>query len=419
MASFTWHPGEPPPPIEDHSKAKLEVIRRYIRAYFDRLNVVPRREEFKLDLVDGFCGGGIFSDGNDLVGGSPLVMLEESKAAEERLNRSRSKPLRVDCKHYFVDKEPAHIDYLRAVLAERDYNTNDEDIVLDAKPFEGAVEGILSEIHRRQPRAGRAIFFLDQLGFSQVELQLVARILRELPAAEVILTFAADSLINHLSLTDQIIKPLARLELSNAEIEQLIANRASRGGRALVQRTLRQHILDKTGATYDTPFFIRPEQSRRSLWFLHLSRHPTARDVMIRQHWEASNTFEHDGYGGLNMMGWDPLREPLPSLPLFSFKDLDRKTMLDDLLNTLPNELFAHASDAPVSVETVHRQLANRTAASFADLDEIILRLRQEGEVRILRPDGKARSRSLKRLRPTDRIAFPDTLLLPVISRRR
>lgn len=176
----------------------------------------------------------------------------------------------------------------------------------------------------------------------------MARVLRELPAAEVILTFGADSLINHLSLTDQIIKPLARLELSNAQIEQLIENRAS-----------------------------------------------------------------------LNMMGWDPLREPLPSLPLFSFKDLDRETMLDDLLNTLPNELFAYASDAPVAVETVHRQLANRTAASFADLDEIVLRLRQEGEVRILRPDGKARSRSLKRLRPTDRIAFPDTLLLPVISRRR
>ncbi len=123
MATFTWHPGERPPPIEDHSKAKLDVLRRYIRAYFDRLNVVPRREEFKLDLVDGFCGGGIFSDGNDIVAGSPLVMLEESKAAEERLNRSRSKPLRVDCKHYFVDKEPAHIEYLRETLADRDYNT--------------------------------------------------------------------------------------------------------------------------------------------------------------------------------------------------------------------------------------------------------------------------------------------------------
>ena len=58
MAAFKWHPSEDPPPIEAHSKAKLNVLRRYLRAYFDRLNVNPQRETFKLDLVDGFAGGG-------------------------------------------------------------------------------------------------------------------------------------------------------------------------------------------------------------------------------------------------------------------------------------------------------------------------------------------------------------------------
>ena len=33
------------------------------------------------------------------------------------------------------------------------------------------------------------------------------------------------------------------------------------------------------------------------------------------------------------------------------------------------------------------------------------------------RADGKVRSRTLRRLRPDDRIAFPDTLLLPGFSR--
>ena len=102
---FKWHPEEPPPIIEEHSKAKLLVLRKYLRAYFDRLNVNPNREEFKLDLVDGFAGGGTFRDGDDVVSGSPLVMLEEVEAARERLNRRRNRPLRVDCKCYFVDVE--------------------------------------------------------------------------------------------------------------------------------------------------------------------------------------------------------------------------------------------------------------------------------------------------------------------------
>ena len=60
MADFKWHPDEPPPLIEEHSKAKLDVLRSYLRAYFDRLNVNPARDEFKLDLIDGFAGGGTF-----------------------------------------------------------------------------------------------------------------------------------------------------------------------------------------------------------------------------------------------------------------------------------------------------------------------------------------------------------------------
>ena len=68
---FRWHPDESPPPIEAHSKARLDVLRQYLRAYFDRLNVSPLREEFKLDLVDGFAGGGTFRDDDEIVSGSP------------------------------------------------------------------------------------------------------------------------------------------------------------------------------------------------------------------------------------------------------------------------------------------------------------------------------------------------------------
>ena len=79
MADFKWHPDEPPPLIEEHSKAKLDVLRSYLRAYFDRLNVNSARDEFKLDLIDGFAGGGTFRDNTGIVSGTPLIMLEESK----------------------------------------------------------------------------------------------------------------------------------------------------------------------------------------------------------------------------------------------------------------------------------------------------------------------------------------------------
>ena len=133
---FKWHPDDPPPPVEEHSKAKLTVLRSYLRAYFDRLNVNPRREVFKLDLVDGFAGGGTFRDGEDIVSGTPLIMLEEAEAARDRINRGRSKPLQFDCKHYFVDREAAHTAHLRRALTDRGYQVDGGAIVVRNSRFE-------------------------------------------------------------------------------------------------------------------------------------------------------------------------------------------------------------------------------------------------------------------------------------------
>ena len=414
---FRWHPDESPPPIEAHSKAKLDVLRSYLRAYLDKLNVNPYREEFKLDLVDGFAGGGTFLDDGKTVSGTPLIMLEETERAKERLNRGRATPLRFDYKYYFVDKESAHVDHLRKVLDERGYQVDGETIVVSNDRFEETVGDIIAEIHRRQPRVGRSIFLLDQTGFSQVALELIARIFRELPAAEVILTFAADALVNHLAKEPPRIMTATPLGLTESQIHKLVEYRDGAGGRALVQRTLRDHIRAVTGATYDTPFFVRPKQSRRALWFLHLSRHPTARDVMIQRHWEISNTFEHYGTGDFGMLGWEALYSR--TLPLFHFEELEAQQMQEQLLNSMPNELFALASENPVTVDAMRHMFANRTAARFSDLDKTILSLAREKEIDILGPDDKVRSRTLRHLRPDDRIAFPDTLLLPGFSRRR
>lgn len=412
---FKWHPDESPPQIEDHSKAKLSVLRRYLRLYFDRLNANPNREVFKVDLVDGFAGGGTFRDHGQIVSGTPLIMLEELQAAEERLNLNRNKQLIFDCSCYFVELESAHSEHLRNVLTERGYTVDDSKIILRNNSFKYEIDDIIANIQRRQPLAGRAIFLLDQTGFSQVELALVRRIFEELPAAEVILTFAADALINHLTSSPALVKAVAPLELLERDLHQLVENHSGVGGRALIQRTLRDHIRTITGAAFDTPFFVVPRGSRRALWFIHLSQHPTARDVMMRIHWETQNTFQHYGRGDFRMLGWDALESE--SLSLFHFEELDIPVLHDQLLETMPNKLFGLASEYPISITEMRIALANETAARFSDLDDVVLRLFREGELQILTPDDKLRSRTLKTLKPTDRIAFPDILMLPGISR--
>ena len=409
--SFVWVPGSSPPPIEDHSLAKLAVLRSYVAAYIDRLCQGSRREVFKLDLVDGFSGGGLFLDGGVEVSGTPLIMLEEAQSAFARLNATRVKPLRFDLKFHFVDIESDHIKYLRRVLSERDFSIPEHDIKLYTQAFGQSVGAILSDIKRRQPRAGRALFLLDQKGFSQVEVDLVRRIFTELANAEVILTFAAESLLNHLAERPELYTAVRPIELSENDVRELLDLKQGAGGRAVAQRTLRDHLRHRTGATYDTPFFIRPGQSRRALWFVHLSRHPTARDVMVQCHWNNFNTFEHYGSGGLDMMGWDPLKSGL--LPLFGFDQYDADLLHQQLLETIPEELALLDFSTPLPVERFRAAVANRTAARFSDLDKALSTLASAGEFDILTENGKLRQRGLSRLSPSDLIALPSRPMFP------
>ena len=143
---FKWEPSGPPPPIEPHSKAKLQVLRNYLRAYFDRLGIVYARDNFKLDLVDGFAGGGTFLDGSETISGTPLIMLEEAQAAKERLARGRSKPIRFDFKFYFVDVNAAHTAHLHRAMVERGFDPNDESIIIRTGRFEDNLADILAQI---------------------------------------------------------------------------------------------------------------------------------------------------------------------------------------------------------------------------------------------------------------------------------
>lgn len=416
--NFQWHPNEAPPSIEPASKAKLAVFRAYLRSYFDRLNVAPYSDTFRIDLVDGFAGGGVFRDGSTVVDGTPLIMLQETESAKDRLNRKRRKPLRFSCTYHFVDKEREHTDYLRRVLTERGYQVDRGDIQIHTNSFASVSGRIIEDVKRRHPKTGRAIFLLDQTGYSQARLSMVGQIFRDLPKAEVILTFAADALVNYLPKTPEDLRAVTSVELSVSKLRELIEYRDGCDGRPLIQRVLRDNARSITGARFDTPFFIRPAQSRRALWFFHLSQHPTARDVMIQRHWDLSNTFEHYGHGGIGMLGWDELQLS-ETFPIFRFGDIEREQIRNQLLKSLPREIHRLASEEPVSVSTFRQEIANSTAARFSDIDEIVILLLKEGEIEIRTSEGRRRSPLITRLPPSDMIGFSDTRVFPMFSRFR
>ena len=416
--SFDWRVGEDPPPIAEHTKAKLNVLRRYIREYFDTLVSGRPRECFKLDLVDGFAGGGTYSDGNDVLSGSPLVMLEESSAAAQRLTKDRRKPLLFDVRHYFVEADRAHAAHLNAVLHERGYLPSDGRLVLfREKRFDDAVRDIISQIQNHQPKAGRSIFLLDQCGFSQVGMDTIRLVRDKLPHAEVILTFAVDAMLNP-STPEKIVQLCTKLCLPADRLSQALRQGEAQW-RAALQRVLPALALEVTGFKWVTPFFIRPSGSRRTLWFIHLSHHATARDVMLRCHWAVRNSTVHYGDSlGPTMLGWEALESK--TLPLLTFCDEDRHQMRESSLDELARRLHPHLKEAPMLVEKAVALFGNDTAMTFKDMVDSLIKLRNHSELEVKTVDGKVRNgRGLQHLNRTDQIVLPSQRLLVGLSRAR
>jgi three-Cys-motif partner protein len=95
MAKKPYEYPDSPAPIEQHSLAKHEILKTYLINYIQTLVSTPYQEELKLTLVDGFSGGGIYkhSTTNEIIVGSPIIMLVAVKEADALINIERRKKL--------------------------------------------------------------------------------------------------------------------------------------------------------------------------------------------------------------------------------------------------------------------------------------------------------------------------------------
>ena len=279
--------------------------------------------------------------------------------------------------------------------------------------FEDRYESITSDILAKA-RAGRSIFLLDQFGYNQVPLSVCRRILETLPRSEIILTFAIDWLIDYLSASASFLKAVAPIEITEDQVKRFVETKGLRGHRYLIQRLVMRRLQIGSGASYFTPFFIRSNEAGRDLWLIHLSKHPTARNVMTSSHWAIQNASLHQGEAGLNMLGFDPHWEDAPPLD-FEF-DLNAEAQIAFALrNDIPYRVEALDSHGPVTFDAFQRAIANDTAARIDQIKEALMTLHGQGDIEILTPSGQLK-RPDTQLKNTDRLQIQRQLILPGIK---
>jgi len=401
LSQYPWDEGKPVK-IQQHSVAKHEVLREYLVAYLQTLVVSPAQDALSVTLIDGFAGGGIYihEDTREIILGSPFVFLEAAKEAEALVTLGRKKPLRWNLDYFFVEKSSAACKLLTSTLIERGYRERmDKDIHLIQGTFEQQIDSLLACVKKKSPRTGRSIFLLDQYGYSQVPTSQIRTIFANLPAAEVILTFAVDAFINFASDSAATKRQLERLDMPDALKGRTFEDIKSKEKdfRLYIQSCLYQELVRRCGAEFFTVFFIRTT-GHGDYWLVHMSQHPRARDVMTEVHWRKNNHFIHYGGAGLDMFRTLGYRsqddQAFTGQNEFGF--CFDKTAGDASVNALIEQIspLVHAQPEGITFGELFKAHCNSSPADSAKYREALEQLVSHKELTITSPNGARRLRA-------------------------
>lgn len=394
MPHYDWVWGSTPPLLKRHSEVKHALLRNYLIKYFLTLFSRLQREQIRMTVVDGFCGGGLYINEDGLeMPGSPLVILEAIEEARYLVmtRQDRRKPIDIDVELICIDECPSALEFLRNLLVQRNYGEAlaSERIRLIRGQFADYSDAAIKRCEARSIRSGRALFVLDQYGYSAVPMHCLSDIFSKLAKAEVILTFYVDALIKFLDEKNLHHFKTAtgiRSGMTAAEIDDL---KKSPWWRVALQATLYEDVTRASAAKFHTPFFIRPEQGFGDFWLLHLSQHWKARDVMASTHWEHHNHFAHYGGAGFNMFstGYIGKLDDTGKLQSgFDFSEVAAVVSQDTMLEQIPR-LLSEVPDG-ITFEQFFMRLINTTPATRDMVESTLLKLSAHQQVQVLGDDG-------------------------------
>jgi three-Cys-motif partner protein len=427
-----WNIGDPPPNIKPHSIAKQKIYTQYIEKYIHTLNPSPMIPNFKLVVIDGFAGGGVYSTSNGEHNGSPVQIIKAVKKAEAKINSTRKNIFTIQQKYFFIEKKKSNFLYLKQHLTNLEYDKYfNSEIILQKGEFEKLYKSIIDSIRSEFGEKVRAIFILDQYGYTDAPFSIFREIFTSLPNAEIILTISVDHLIDYIQDPER--KAKQQAGMFNDE-QKIIINsgiglqKTLKNGFGLdlkelhniknsepLWRGIIEHLIIKklklfSGAKFYTPFFLSEEGRSRSMWVVHLSNHPQARNVMGQVHWDVATQNEikmsHHGYHGLDMLGYNAKNDKdyvcnmLSGFEEFSFNTSAEKKMKDKIMEEFLRNLYNNT----ISFGEFYAQVANHTPAHKEHLKEYAKELLQMRELSVVGKNGEQRRLDIK---DTDIIQVP------------
>lgn len=252
--------------IEPHTKAKHEILERYLDAWFPILATYNQR----IVYIDGFCGPGRYKGGED---GSPIIAIKKALNHFGRLqNREIS--------FIFIDEREDRIDHLKSEIASMNIPQNFF-IHTEVSEFEKTVGQILSDLKSKNLNLAPTFAFVDPFGFKGIPFSLIKELLNN-PKTEVFINIMADFINRFVEHPDANTRQHIIDLFGTNQALQIIADGDNR------LETLRQLYQAQLGtcAKHVRYFEMQDEQGRLIYYLFFASKHPLGFVKMKEAFWK-------------------------------------------------------------------------------------------------------------------------------------
>src|SRR5437660_2722768 len=230
-------------PVERHSQAKHENLRRYIGAW---LPILLNRYQ-RARIVDGFAGPGEYEGGQI---GSPLIVLQTLLDHSDKGVQTAIRKGTVEI--IFIEQDQKRSDYLRELLAAQPLTATQLRPSIITGTFTSEMEKLLTKMERQQASniPVPTFVFIDPFGYSHTPLHIIARIMRQ-PMCEVLVNFMAEEINRFLTVDYRTKEQYYDLLFGTDEWRQIARQAITPAERRRLQHELYQRqLLDVAGAKY-------------------------------------------------------------------------------------------------------------------------------------------------------------------------
>lgn len=265
--------------LDPHTKAKHEILKGYLQAWFPILSKYNRR----IVYIDGFCGPGRYKGGEP---GSPVIALDVA------INHRRT--LAGEVAFWFIDERQDRIDHLKEELHQlaipRHFRVSPECGIFHEK-----LEQVLNLIERDGAKLAPTFAFIDPFGFSGIPYSLVQRLLQH-RKCETFITFMVDAInrfIEHPQ--DNVVRHI----VDAFGTEEAIEIAKQRGDRIQALRTLYQRQLEGQ-AVFVRYFEMRDRNNRVQYYLFFASNDATGHLKMKEAMWKVGQEGEFRFSDGTN-----------------------------------------------------------------------------------------------------------------------